>query len=82
MLLFYDKPGFDEGLGAFIFGHPAILGVLILVYFLIGAILAIWAYRNARRRNMKYKEWLIAILLTGFIGFLVYMTIRDPLVKA
>ncbi len=81
MLFFYDKPGFDEGLGAFIFGNPPILGMIVLVYFLIGAVLSIWSYKNARKRNMKYKAWLIAILLTGFIGFLVYMTIRDPLVS-
>jgi glucose uptake protein GlcU len=79
MLFFYDKPGFDEGLGAFIFSSPAMLGMIVLVYFLIGAGLAIWSYKNAKKRNMKYKAWLLAILLTGFIGFLVYLTIRDPL---
>ena len=79
LLFFYDKPGFDEGFGALILGSPAIIGVIILGYFIIGAILAVWSYRNAKLRNMKYKSWLIAILLTGFIGFLVYLTIRDPI---
>lgn len=81
MLFFYNKPGFDEGLGAFIFGNPPILGMLVLVYFLIGAVLAIWSYKNAKKRKMKYKAWLVAILFSGFIGFLVYMTIRDPFVS-
>jgi glucose uptake protein GlcU len=81
LLFFYKKPGFDEGLGAFIFGNPPILGMLVLVYFLIGAVLAIWSYKNAKKRKMKYKAWLVAILFSGFIGFLVYMTIRDPFVS-
>ena len=74
----YNKPGFDEGLGALIFSSPLILGMIVLVYFCIGAVLAIWAYYNAKKRKMKDKSWLLAILLTGFIGFLVYLTIRDP----
>jgi glucose uptake protein GlcU len=79
LFFFYNKPGFDEGLGALILGNPLILGMIALGYFIFGAILAIWAYRNAKKRHMKYKSWLLAILLTGFIGFLVYLTIRDPL---
>ena len=79
MLFFYDKPGFDEGLGAYIFGHPLILGMIVLGYFLIGVVLAIWTYINANKRNMKYKAWLMAVIFTGLIGFLVYMTIRDPI---
>ncbi|MFX1480631.1 MAG: hypothetical protein ACFFCI_21285 [Promethearchaeota archaeon] len=75
----YNKPGFDEGLGALILGSPVIIGLIVLGYFIIGAILAIWSYRNAKQRKMKYKSWLIAILLSGIIGFLVYMTIRDPI---
>lgn len=79
MLFFYDKPGFDEGLGALIFNSPLILGAIILGYFIIGAILAVWVYINSRKRGMKYKIWFLGVILTGFIGFLVYMTIRDPL---
>ncbi|MFX1574885.1 MAG: hypothetical protein ACFFB0_19280 [Promethearchaeota archaeon] len=79
MLFFYDEPGFDEGLGALILGSPVIIGLIVLGYFILGAILAFWSYRNAKQRKMKYKYWLIAILLTGFIGYLVYMTVRDPM---
>ena len=78
MLFFYDKPGFDEGLGAFLL-TPPMMGVLVLIYFAIGVVLAIWVYLNAKKRNMKSRNWLIAIILSGFIGFLVYLTIREPL---
>ena len=78
MLFFYDKPGFDEGLGAFLL-TPPMMGVLVLIYFAIGVVLAIWVYSNAKKRNMKSRNWLIAIILSGFIGFLVYLTIREPL---
>ena len=78
MLFFYDKPGFDEGLGTFLL-TPAMMGVLVLIYFAIGVVLAIWVYSNAKKRNMKSRDWLIAVILSGFIGFLVYLTIRDPM---
>lgn len=81
MLFFYDTPGFDEAFGTLILGSPFILGMLVLIYYIIGAVLAIWVYKNAKKRNMKYKLWLYGTLLSGFIGFLVYLTVRDPLPK-
>ena len=79
MTLPYNEPGFDEGLGALILGSPLIIGLIVLGYYIIGAVLAIWSYINAKQRKMKYKSWLIAILLSGIIGYLVYMTVRDPI---
>jgi len=78
LLFFYDKPGFDEGLGTFLL-TPFMMGVLVLIYFAIGVVLALWVYSNAKKRNMKSRNWLIATIFSGFIGFLVYLTIRDPI---
>ncbi|MFX1339749.1 MAG: hypothetical protein ACFFDK_14145 [Promethearchaeota archaeon] len=78
MLFFYDKPGFDEQFGNTVFSSILIPIIIVLIYYIIGLILALWVYKNTKKRNMNSKGWFIGILLTGLIGFIVYLTIRDP----
>jgi len=65
------------------FGY-AFLAFLIfggIILFIIGLIavwilLAVWVYRDAKKRGMEATLWLLLVLLTGFIGLIVYLIVR------
>jgi hypothetical protein len=56
---------------------------ILLVVFIIGPLiislfLAIWIYKDAKKREMNAIIWvLIAWLFPYFIGFIVYLIVRD-----
>ena len=79
MLFFYDTPGFDEAFGNMILNSPTNMLIIALVYYLIALVSAIWTSKNANKRGMMYKYWFLGVLLTGIIGLLVFLTIRDPI---
>ena len=56
-------------LGSFIFLIP-------LVWFIIGLVLCIWVYRDAEKRGMSGVMWLIVVLITSFIGLIIYLVVR------
>jgi TctA family transporter len=52
-----------------------------IILFIIGLIavwilLAVWVYRDAKKRGMEATLWLLVVLLTGFIGLIVYLIVR------
>jgi len=57
----------------------SIIGSIIYVIILIYAIqiaIAIWVYRDAKKRGEDALLWLLIVLLTGLIGLIVYVLIR------
>lgn len=62
----------------------ALLGLLLLggiALFFIGLavvwiLLAVWVYRDAKKRGMEATLWLLLVLLTGLIGLIVYLIVR------
>jgi uncharacterized membrane protein YhaH (DUF805 family) len=65
------------------FGY-ALLALLVfggIILFIIGLfvvwiLLAVWVYRDAKKRGMEATLWLLLVLLTGFIGLIVYLIVR------
>ncbi|RLE68152.1 MAG: hypothetical protein DRJ34_03575 [Thermoprotei archaeon] len=56
-----------------------IIGSIIYVIILIYAIqiaIAIWVYRDAKKRGEDALLWLLIVLLTGLIGLIIYVLIR------
>jgi len=51
--------------------------ILIVVFFIIGILLAVWVYRDAKKRDMNAAVWLLIVLLTGCIGCIIYLAVRD-----
>jgi len=51
--------------------------VLVILFFVIGLLLAIWVYRDAKKRDMNAAVWLLIVLLTGCIGCIIYLVVRD-----
>ena len=48
-----------------------------VVFFIIGIALAVWVYKDAKKRDMNAAVWLLIVLLTGCIGCIIYLIVRD-----
>ena len=51
--------------------------VVILVSCVISLLIAIWVYKDAKKRDMNATMWLLIVLLTGCIGCIIYLVVRD-----
>ena len=50
----------------------------VAIMFVIGLLIAIWVYRDAQSRGMSGVLWLIIILLTSWLGLIIYLVVRSP----
>jgi len=51
--------------------------VFVVIWFVIGLILAIWVYKDAQNRGMDNPAlWLIIVILIGCIGCIIYLVVR------
>jgi len=62
---------------ALLAGIWLILIVLVVVYYIIGILIAVWVYKDAKKRDMNAAVWLLIVLLTGCIGCIIYLVVRD-----
>jgi uncharacterized membrane protein YhaH (DUF805 family) len=69
-----EPRGFGYAFLAFLVFGFFILFILGLIAVWI--LLAVWVYRDARKRGMEATLWLLLVLLTGFIGLIVYLIVR------
>lgn len=58
-------------------GIYLIMIVLIIVFFVVGIALAVWVYKDAKKRDMNAAVWLLIVLVTGCIGCIIYLVVRD-----
>jgi len=63
--------------GTTIFGLSLVWFIFIVVWCIIGIILAVWVYRDAESRGMNGALWLIIVLLLGLIGLIIYLIVRE-----
>ncbi|MBY9007269.1 MAG: hypothetical protein KGD63_10980 [Candidatus Lokiarchaeota archaeon] len=54
-----------------------IIIVLLVVWFVVSLLIAIWVYKDAKSRDMNAAVWLLIVLLTGCIGCIIYLVVRD-----
>ncbi len=64
-------------LGGLFVGIYLIMIVLVVVFYIIAIAIAIWVYKDAKKRDMNAAVWLLIVLLTGCIGCIIYLIIRD-----
>lgn len=64
----------DYGIAA---GIVMLIVILGIVFFIIGIALAVWVYKDAKKRDMNAAVWLLIVLLTGCIGCIIYLIVRD-----
>ena len=51
--------------------------VVVIVVCLIGLALSIWVYKDAKKRDMNAAVWLLIVLVTGCVGCIIYLVVRD-----
>ncbi len=54
-----------------------VLIVIVVIFYVIGILLAIWVYTDAKKRDMNAAVWLLVVLLTGCIGCIIYLVVRN-----
>jgi hypothetical protein len=63
--------------GGALLGLSFITLIIILIWCVVAIILAVWVYRDARSRRMMAPLWLIIVLITGIIGLIIYLIVRE-----
>jgi len=48
----------------------------LIVCFVVHILVAVWVYKDIRRRNSGSGIWIVIALLTGLLGVLVYAIVR------
>jgi len=46
------------------------------IWIVIGVLLCVWVYRDAKARGVDATLWLVIVLLTGIIGLIVWLAMR------
>jgi len=64
----------DLGMLGFLLFLPIILAI---VWFVIAIAVAIWVFKDAKKRDMNAAVWLLIVLVTGCIGCIIYLVVRD-----
>ena len=62
---------------AFLAGLYMIIIILVVVWFVISLLIAVWVYKDAKKRDMNAAVWLLIVLVTGCIGCIIYLVVRD-----
>jgi len=57
-------------------GFLMIYIIIIVISCIIGILLAIWVYKDAKKRDMNAVAWLIIVLLCGCCGCIIYLIVR------
>ena len=58
-------------------GIYMIMIVVLIITYVIFFLIAIWVYKDAKKRDMNAVVWLLIVLLTGCIGCIIYLVVRD-----
>ena len=51
--------------------------IIIVIIYVIATSLAVWVYNDAKKRDMNAAVWLLIVLLTSFIGCIIYLIVRE-----
>ncbi|GAH48099.1 hypothetical protein ES705_11724 [subsurface metagenome] len=70
--MFFTIPDLDLFAGIWM-----IMIVVLIVTYVIFFLIAIWVYKDAKKRDMNAVVWLLIVLLTGCIGCIIYLVVRD-----
>ena len=75
----FDDPGLDPFDPTGLFGGIIFLTLIVvaIVGLIISLLIAIWVYKDAKKRDMNATMWLLIVLLTGCIGCIIYLVVRD-----
>jgi hypothetical protein len=58
-------------------GMMLLILIPVILFYIIGILLAVWVYTDAKKRDMNAAVWLLIVLLTGCCGCIIYLIVRD-----
>jgi len=58
---------------------PIMIGIIItfIIFWSVAIGLAVWVYKDAKKRDMNAAVWLLIVLLSGCIGCIIYLIVRE-----
>jgi len=62
----------------FLFAGALMMLLCPAIWFIIGILICIWVYKDAKSRGMSPVLWLLITLFLGIIGLIIYLVIRKP----
>jgi len=51
--------------------------IIIVIIYVLAIALAVWVYNDAKKRDMNAAVWLLIVLLTSFVGYIIYLIVRE-----
>ena len=54
----------------------AICAIVVIIWFIVWILVAIWVYKDAEKRGKNGVLWLIVVILLGLIGLIIYLVVR------
>ena len=51
--------------------------IKIVIIYVIAILIAVWVYNDAKKRDMNAAVWLLIVLLTSYIGCIIYLIVRE-----
>jgi len=51
--------------------------IIVVIICVISIAIAVWVYNDAKKRDMNAVVWLLIVLLTSFIGCIIYLIVRE-----
>jgi len=58
---------------------PLMIGIIIffIIFWVVAIGLAVWVYKDAKKRDMNAAVWLLIVLVSGCIGCIIYLIVRE-----
>lgn len=72
----YANAGAYMGLGL------AICAAVVIIWFVVWLLIAIWVYKDAEKRGKSGVLWLIIVLFLGIIGLIIWLVVRGEKEKS
>jgi TctA family transporter len=67
----------SDGIDQSIIPFVVVFVFLAIVWFVIAIVLGVWIYRDAESRGLDGTRWLIIVLISGIIGVIIYLVVRE-----
>ena len=55
--------------------------IVIIIWFILWIIVAIWVYRDAEKRGKNKVLWFIIVILIGIIGLIIWFVTRGNVIE-
>lgn len=72
----YTNPG--DAAAVFGLGLAA-CAIIVIIWFIVWILVAIWVYRDAEKRGKSGALWLIIVILLGIIGLIIWLVVRGDI---